>query len=488
MINYIKNRKKLFANEENGLIMITVIAVVTAMLIVGVSLISATSGQYKITANNTYAANALLVSEAGVEQTLQQLNTNDSFTGYATEQTFFDNATQGKGVYKTTIAASPTDTNAKIITSTGKIYKYGKTDVVKSRIIKVTAVGTQSQGYSVHAGPGGLIMDGSARIINSDVYVNGTIKMAGAAQIGTDTKPSKVYAANNACPTTGGASYPSLCTGTQPIPIPDWSSVAIIGTVCATGQTQSKFPTSPYNNNLPQIRAGSGGGTGLQPGCVAPQVSQPTYNRSAQIAAVTTTKASSDSSIDCKQYSPTQNFNRTWPANLKITGNMNVGSSCNLIITGNVYITGNLVMGGAAKITVANSLGTTRPVVIVDGTINAGEAAQLIANSSGTGIELISFKSTAACSPNCTSLSGSELKTSAGTTTVTIGGGSSLPGMTFNSYWGKAVVTGAGNVGSVAGQTIDLSGAGTITFGTTLSSGSSTWTISSYQQKFPGQP
>ena len=70
MINYIKNRKKLFANEENGLIMITVIAVVTAMLIVGVSLISATSGQYKITANNTYAANALLVSEAGVEQTL----------------------------------------------------------------------------------------------------------------------------------------------------------------------------------------------------------------------------------------------------------------------------------------------------------------------------------------------------------------------------------------------------------------------------------
>lgn len=473
--------------EESGLILLSIILVSGVLMVIGIALISATTGQYKVTRNNTFVSNSLLVAEAGVEQSVKQLNTDDNFAGYTTEQQFFNNTTQGRGVFTTTVTDSGDDANAKIITSTGKVYRSASaTKPVSTRIVKVTAVGTQSQGYSVHAGPGGLIMGGAARITNSDVYVNGTIRMNGGSQIGTDSKPATINVANIACPSGGGPTYPILCTGSQPIPIPDWSSVAIIGSVCATGQTQTKFPNSQYNYNQPQIRAGTGGGSGLQIGCTAPQVSQPTYNRSAHVAAVTTTRTSSDSSIDCKQYSPTQNFNRTWPANLRITGNMDIGSACNLTITGNVYITGNLKMGGAAKITVANSVGTTRPVVIVDGTIDAGEAAQLIANSSGTGIEFISFRSSASCSPTCANLSGNELRTSSNTTTVTIGGGASLPGMIFNAYWGKIVITGAGNVGSAVGQTVDMSGAGTITFGTTLSSGSSTWTISSYQQKYPG--
>lgn len=479
----IKARKM---GEENGLILISIVLVAGIMMVIGFALISVTTGQYKVTRNNTYVANSLLVAEAGVEQSIKQLNADDNFSGYTVEQEFFSNTTQGRGVFTTTIANSASDANAKVITSTGKVYRSTTaTKPISTRIVKVTAVGTQSQSYSVHAGPGGLIMGGAARITNSDVYVNGTIQMSGGSQIGTDSKPAEVYAGNYAC---GTSNYPSLCTGTQPIPIPDWSSVAIIGTVCATGQTQSKFPNSQYNNNQPQIRAGSGGGSGLRIGCTAPQVSQPTYNRSAHVAAVTTTRSSTDSSIDCKQYSHAQNFDRTWPANLRITGNMNIGSSCNLIITGDVHITGNLTIDGAARITVANSVGTKRPVVIVDGTIDAGGAAQLIANSSGTGIEFISFKSTASCSPSCATVAGNDLRTSANTTTVTIGGGSNLPGMTFNAYWGKIVIGGAGNVGSAIGQTVDMSGAGTITFGTTLSSGSSTWTVSSYQQKYPGKP
>lgn len=471
------------SKNEDGLILISIVLVAGILMIIGFALVSVTTGQYKVTRNNTFVANSLLVAEAGVEQSVRQLNVDDGFAGYTTEQQFFNNKTQGKGVFTTTITNSPSDANAKVITSIGKVYRSeSATKPVSTRIVKVTAVGTQSQSYSVYTGPGGLIMGGAARITNSDVYVNGTIQMSGGSQIGTDSKPAKVHVANYACGTTN---YPTLCTNTQPIPIPDWSSVAIIGTTCATGQTQSKFPNSQYNNNQPQIRAGSGGGSGLQIGCVAPQVSPPTYNRANHIAAVTTTKPSNDTSIDCTQYSPTQNFDRTWPANLKIIGNVHIGSACNLTITGNVYITGNLTIDGAAKITVDNSVGPTRPAMIVDGTINVGGAAQLIANSSGTGIEFISFKSSASCSPSCTSLSGMDLKNSANTTTVTIGGGSNLPGMVFNAYWGKIVIGGAGNVGSAIGQTVDMSGAGTITFGTTLSSGSSTWTISSYQQKYP---
>jgi hypothetical protein len=59
--------------------------------------------------------------------------------------------------------------------------------------------------------------------------------------------------------------------------------------------------------------------------------------------------------------------------------------------------------------------------------------------------------------------------------------------MIFDAYWGKIKVAGSGNVGSAIGQTVDMSGAGTVTFGTTLSSGARTWTITSYQELHPDQ-
>lgn len=461
--------------SQQGMILISVVIAITALIIVGFALVSSTTSQYLLTSKDTYRADALLTAEAGVEQSLQQLNSNDGFGGYPSAQQFFNNSDQGLGTYTTSVTNDPGNNNARVITSTGKVYRYHDTSTpISTRIVRVTAVGTSSQGYSVYSGPGGLILGGSAAITNSSVYVNGTLSLTGAAKIGTASQPLTVDVANVACPTgnSPGASYPQLCTSTQPISLA--YSTNIYGTVCATGQTS----TGP-NNNI----QGGNGGAGLKPGCSAPAVSPPAYDRNAQIAAVSTTASGNDNNYVCNS-SP---FNRTWPANLKLTGNVNIASSCKLVIKGNVYITGNLTIGGASRITVDNSVGTTRPVVMVDGTIDVGGSAQLIANSSGTGIEFISFKSSASCSPNCTSLSGNDLKTSSGTQTVSIGGAASLPGMVFDAYWGKIKVAGSGNVGSAIGQTVDMSGAGTVTFGTTLSSGARTWTISSYQELYPNQ-
>lgn len=476
MINAL--RRKLWpetGKNQSGLILITIVIVISALMIVGFALISSATSQYKLTRNDTFTANALLTAEAGIEQSLQQLNNDDGFVGYPTAQQFFNNISQGRGEYVTTVANSPTDSNARIITSTGKVYRYNSSKLVSTRIVKVTAVGTGSQGYSVYSGPGGLILGGSAAITNSDVYVNGTITLNGASKIGTNSQPLTVDVANYACPTGNnpGPTYPSLCTSTQAINLAH--STNIYGTVCATGQT-SKGP----NNNI----QGGSTGQGLKPGCTAPAVSLPTYDRAGQIAAVTTTGAGNSNTYVCNNWP----FDRTWPGNLKLTGNVSIGSSCNLVIKGNVYITGNLDIGGAARITVDNSVGTTRPVIMVDGKITVGGSAQLIANSSGTGMEFISFKSSASCNPNCTSLSGNDLKTSSITETVSVGGAANLPGMVFNAYWGKITIGGSGNLGSAIGQTVDLSGAGTVTFGTKLSSGARTWTITSYQQRYPGQP
>ncbi|HET7060227.1 MAG TPA: hypothetical protein VFH99_02855 [Candidatus Saccharimonadales bacterium] len=462
-------------DSQSGLILISVIIAISALMIVGFALVSSSTSQYLLTSQSTYRANALLAAEAGIEQSLQQLNSNDNFSGYPTAQQFFDDTDQGLGTYTATVTNDPHNANARVITSTGKVYRYHNTSSpVSTRIVRVTAVGTSSQGYSVYSGPGGLILGGSAAITNSSVYVNGTISLSGTAKIGTASQPLTVNVANQACPAGNdpGPTYPQVCTSSQPISLA--YSTNIYGTVCATGQTS----TGP-NNNI----QGGNGGAGLKPGCTAPAVSTPTYDRNAQIGAVTTTSAGNNNTYVCDSWP----FDRTWPANLELTGNVSVGNSCNLVVKGNVYITGNLDISGAARITVDDSAGTTRPVIIVDGTITVGGSAQLITNSSGTGIEFISFKSTASCSPNCTSLSGSDLKTSSSTQTVSIGGAASLPGMVFDAYWGKIKVAGSGNIGSAIGQTVDMSGAGTVTFGTTLSSGARTWTISSYQELYPNQ-
>ncbi|HJQ09371.1 MAG TPA: hypothetical protein VJ836_07895 [Candidatus Saccharimonadales bacterium] len=456
---------------ERGSILVSILALAVVFTVIGLSLSSYAIGQHTITNRNLFAANALMAAEAGIEQSLHQLNQDDAFVGYTTEQEFFDNAIQGRGVY-TTVVADTADTNAKTITATGKTYRQSSpTTPVSTRIVKVTVVGTESEGYSVMSGPGGLILGGSANITNSDVYVNGTITLTGAARIGTNSQPLSVNVANQACPTgaSPGPTYPQVCSSGQPISM-EWST-NIYGSVCATGQTS----TGPNNNIKPGV-----GGQGLIAGCVAPPVSQPSYDRAAHIASMTTTAAGNSNTYTCQSWP----FNRTWPDGLRLNGNVTIGGSCNVTINGDAYITGNLTINGAARVTVANSMGTTRPVIVVDGTITTGGSAQIITNSSGTGIYFISFRSSASCNPNCTSLSGNDLKTSQNLLTVDVGGAVNLPGMLFQAYWGRLRLAGSGNIGSAAGQTVDLSGAGTITFGTELSTGSKTWTITSYQQVF----
>lgn len=460
---------KLRKLQEGGYFLVSTVVIMLFLTAIGLTVAELSTLQYQHTKRQTYTENAQLLAEASIEQSVSQLNTDDSFAGYTTAQTFFNNTTQGKGTFTSTVTDNA-DGNSKTIIAEGKLYRKS-TDATPyvNRKIKAIVVGTSSSGYSVLTGPGGLILSGSANITNSHVYVSGKISMSGSSKIGTYNNPVNVDVANNACPSgaSPGPTYPQVCTdGTQPITLAH--STAIYGTVCATGQTS----TGPNNN----IQTGNGGG-GLQAGCTTPVTSPPTYDRQAQINAVTTTGAGNSNTYVCNSWP----FTRNWPANLKLTGNTSIGGSCDVTITGNVYITGNLDLGGASKIRIANSLGTTRPTVIVDGTITVGGSASVIANSSGTGVQFISFKSTASCSPSCTSVTGNDLKNSQALQTISVGGAVNLPGVIFNAYWSKVALSGSGNVGAAAGQTVDLSGAGTVIFGTELASGSKTWKITSYQ-------
>lgn len=472
-----RTQHKIHVQDTNGSFVAAALIIMIVLTAIGISLAGIVTAQYSKTQRTTYGTRALYVAEAGIEQSLYQLNQNDSFGGFPTEQVFTNSSSLGRATY-TSVIESLAGGNAKVITATAKAYNYANTTTpISTRTVRVTAVGTGSDGYSVHTGPGGLILGGSANITNSDVFVNGTIAMNGASRIGTNAQPVKVDVAHQSCPSGAnpGASYPQVCTSGEPISL-QWSTY-IYGSVCATNQTS--YGPNPNKNILPGST-----GLGLQVGCVAPPAAIPAYDRAAHIGRMTTTSSMSNLNYNCSQWRNPDAFTRSWPANLTLSGNVNLSSSCDLTINGDVYITGNLTLGGAAKIRVANSVGTKRPVIIVDGTISVGGSAQLLANNAGTGIQFISFKSNAACNSACTTLTGTALKNTQNLETVSVGGAGNLPGMVFQAYWGKITVTGSGKVGSAVGQTVDLSGAGTITFGTKLSSGAKTWTITSYQQVY----
>lgn len=450
------------SSQQQGSFLVAALVMILFLTAIGLSLSALVAAQYRHTARATYVANAQLVAEAGIEQSVRQINVDEAFTGFSTPQVFFDNSTQGKGTFTTTITDNPD--GSKNIVSTGKVYRSSAApDPLITRKVKVLIVGTTSDGYSVFSGPGGLILSGNANIVNSNVYVGGTLTLNGNSSIGTYSNPLVVNVANKACPTGSdpGPTYPEVCSGgSQPI---DFSANSMIyGTVCATGQTGD-----PNNNIDP-----GDGGEGLKLGCTAPPTTQPTYDRQAQIDAVSSTFGAASYPHKCA----------TWPANLQIVGNLSMDGNCKAIITGDAYITGNLEIGGNVEIRVSDTLGSDRPVVMVDGTITINGNPSLIANASGTGIHFISFKNSTG-DPNAT-ITGTALKESQSIQSITLEGNGDMPGMIFNAYWSKVYLGGNGQMGAVTGQMVELAGNGTVIFGAELASGSKTWAISSYQRLY----
>lgn len=459
------------------MVLITTLLIFLLLTFVGLSLADLAISQHGRTTRNVSVANSLLAAEAGVEQAMYEINEDNNYAGTA-ETEFYNDSTKGRGTYQIAVTEG-TGPNEKVITSTGRIYREdGTTDPIVERTVKVTIVGTSTPVPSVISGAGGLILNGSASVTNSDVRVNGFIDLNGSSKIGTQAQPVNVEVAHQNCP--AGApdpTYPKYCTSGQPITMDH--STAIYGTVCARNQTS----TGPNNN----IKTGDGG-QGLLSNCVndpdAPDSQPlPTYDRAAHIAAVTTTGNATDINYDCSKWMSGQGFSRTWPANLQLNGNVNAASGCDLIVSGDVYITGNLDIGGSASIRVAEGL-TEAPVIVIDGDMEVGGSATLIPNSQGTSIRFISYKSTASCSPSCTNVTGTDLYNSQNLVTIDVDGAGNFPGAVFHAYWSKIILGGSGTTGSAIAQTIELSGAGTVVFGTNLSSGELTWTIRSYQQVF----
>jgi hypothetical protein len=216
---------------------------------------------------------------------------------------------------------------------------------------------------------------------------------------------------------------------------------------------------------------------------VAPYV-LPDYDRASQKAAVTTTVAPSSSTVSCGN-----NAAKTWPANLKITGDVSTGNNCTITLSGDVWITGKVTLGGNSKFVVANSLGTTRPVIMIDGQngINFGDNNTILQNSSGTGTYVLTYWCGSSCSPDTVSVTGTTLSASQTALTIDLSNNSSAPGSVLYARWSKVRISNNGSVGAVAGQTIELGNNAVINFTASVPGSSNltkTWVKRGYLRVF----
>jgi Tfp pilus assembly protein PilX len=452
---------QLYIRKSPGFVLISMLLTTMFVLVAGAATAQLTTNNYRASLIEEYRVNAQFAADAGLDKAVEEINNDDTWTGTGGEITLYSPG-NFKTTYSTTVT-NDTDPLKKFITVTAKTYAPSTSATPRvERTYQVALRAITSGNFSVVTGVGGLVMSNSAKIIGGNVLVNGSITMNNSAQIGLTTEPVTVKAAHQNCPVGGGASYPRVCNSSEngePIAM-NGSSTRIYGDVTATNQTTG---TNMLNN-------------GLQPGSVAP-AALPTHDRDAQKAAVATTQTGSSASCS--------SGTRTWAANTKFTGDVSISNTCKVTVQGDIWITGRLTLSNSADLIVANGI-STPPVIMIDSQngLSISNNAELLGNAGNVGFRVITYWSAAGCSPDCSDVTGTDLYNSRNTTTMSLSNGAQGPNTEFYARWSKVSLSNGGNIGSLVGQTVQLSNSAAVTFGTTVSGvgGIEAWVIDSYKR------
>jgi Tfp pilus assembly protein PilX len=447
-------------HEQSGFVLPVLLITTMMVMLMIIAVTSSAVLSYNLSSNETYKVNAQFASDAGLDKALVELTASSAYTGTSGEVELMNNGSV-KTTYEITVS-NGSSSDRKIIRATGRTYGNPVTRLRNTRIYELDAQGitTSSSAISVVSGVGGLVLQNNAKISGGDVIVNGTITIGNNAQIGLSTNPVNVRVAHTNCPSPATSSYPQVCaSGENGEPITIGLTGRIYGDVRATNQTNGTNMSNP----------------GLIPNQTVAPSALPDYDRTAHKSAVTagTTYAPSDSAVSCGT-----NGTKTWPADVKITGNISLGNNCTVTLSGNAWVTGNLTFGNNARIVISNTVGTTRPTIMVDGSSGMvfGNNAQIVPNSSGTGAYVITYWSAASCSPECTNVTGTDLVSSQGSTTINLSNNGSAQNTVLYARWSRVSVANNGALGAVAGQTVLLGNNANITFTTSIPGSTTNYT------------
>lgn len=443
--------------DQRGSMLLIFIITLPFLILLATYYMQLSLTSFQVARLDEFSTKAQLAADAGADYAIQQIAQDNAWTGTAGEQTLH-NAPDTRTTYSVTV----TDTSAttKRLNITGRTYWPATTEARKVNI-RVDLRAVTSGNFSVVSGAGGLTMRNSAKIVGGSVLINGEINLENSAQIGLSTTPLNVNVAHQSCPTPPDATWPRICnSGEAGQPITISNNARIYGTVRANNQTNGTNMLNP----------------GLVAGSVTPQA-LPTHDRAAQKAAATNVMTAAAASCSGNQ-------SITWPANTRITGDVTVAGSCRVTVQGNVWIQGALTMTQSGQLIVADSLGTTTPTIMVDGQAGATfrNSSALVSNGSQTGFKVITFYSTASCSPDCTSLTGTEAFNSRSITTITLNNSGASPDTLFYSYWTRLDIQQSGSIGAIVGQTLNIANTGTVTFGGNTGVGNVIWVTNGYRK------
>lgn len=462
--------------------------ILPVLLITGVMIvlmITAVTGELitakNVSSHNFYATEAQLAADAGLDAALNDLNTGGSG---AISQTplLTDTDRNIKTTYEVVVTPG-TDDNHKTLTVTGKTYSpaaASTASVTRKYVTDIEAVTSGTGPTSLASGVGGLVLNGNSKITGGDVVVNGKITMANNSQIGLSTNPVNVRVADQACPAPSApdfdTTYPRVCDSTLGDTISD--PIVMGGRAVIYGDVQAKNQSTGTNMFSP----------GLKPCALNSCDPQdlPPFDRT---GFTETVGAAGNPTMTGDEASNCTGGIVNWPANVKISGNVTTPNNCTIQLNGNAWITGSFKPGNNGKIAVQDPLGTTMPDIVVDGSdgITLSNNVSVVPNSSATGVEMLTFWSAAACSPDCTEVTGADLYNSQSTTTITLSNNGGAANSVLYAYWSKAVIANNGNIGAVAGQTVELENNAIINFTSSISGSDNritTWVKRGYMRVY----
>jgi hypothetical protein len=436
---------------QGGFILPVLLITGVAIVLMITAIASEAVTSHTVAAHGNYALQAQLAADAGLDDAMNKMNTVSNWTGTAGQTTLLnDTPTNVKSTYEVTVATA--DSTHKTLSVIGRVFSPTAATtpkVTRKYDMDIQAVTSGTGPTSVSSGVGGLILNANAKISGGDVVVNGKITLSNNSQIGLSTNAVNVRVAHQSCPSPADSTYPQICGAGNGQPITMGTTAKIYGNVQAKNQTTGTNMFSP----------------GLQPCSPSSNcdpVSLPSFDRTG----FKNTVNASAQTMTAAQASTCSGGVVNWPANVKITGNVTTPNNCTVKINGNVWITGSLTPGNNGRLAVQNSVGATMPDVVIDGSggLTLSNNATVVTNTSGTGIEFLTFWSSAACSPDCSSVTGTDLYTSQNTQTINLANNGAAPASILYAYWSKVTVSNNGAIGAVAGQTVQLSNNAVINF------------------------
>ncbi|RYE16051.1 MAG: hypothetical protein EOP51_26450 [Sphingobacteriales bacterium] len=440
-----------------------------------------------------------------MSDTVERLKIENTFAGYpdtnGSRKQFYNSDAQGRAEYSTVVTDQAG--GVKKIISTGYVYAASSetdaTNATNKKTIEVTVdVKQVPVTADVLVGSGGLRLNQFSNLSVGNVYVRGQVSMDATSGIGKSNRSVNLNVANYAC--GDDTNWPQLCT-TTPVTTEYIGSYfdGVYGTVCATGQ--------PYPSSY--IFPGPTG-LGLRQDCVTPPTIMPTFDKKSFIETLNPATKRSGNDFRCGVVGSTI----TIPANTWIQGDLSLGGNfigtCRYILEGNLYVEGNLDNSMVSYMQLSDSLGVSRPTIVINGYYKArgAIARNILPNSSGTPAYVVSFASK---NPTCsasetvpsltlsTCLSTAEARSSANLNTgsnafdceFAPGGNKNMTGAIFYAYYGvvKCGINGV-DFYTVGGQglfmglytDVQLAGEGTEPFGDILTVPS--YKIISYRQLY----